>query len=79
MIRETSEENSTEAVKGHKPVRMSKALAFTPPRMDWEATNLPDELARFKQYCSLYLQNLKLIFLTRRGYPIFCSGLRDKG
>ena len=30
--------------------------AFTPPCMNWEAQDLPDEFARFKQYCNLVFQ-----------------------
>ena len=85
MPRETSSENSTEAGKGHKPARMAKALAFTPPKMDWEATNLPDELARFKQYCSLIFTgpfadlsdkervSYILLWIDRQGVDIYNS------
>ena len=30
--------------------------AFTPPCMNWQAQDLPDEFARFKQYCNLIFQ-----------------------
>ena len=32
------------------------SAAFTPPCMNWEAQDLPDEFARFKQYCNLVFQ-----------------------
>ena len=32
---------------------MATSLGFTPTSMNWEASNLPDELANFKQYCNL--------------------------
>ena len=32
------------------------AAGFKPPSFDWDSDNLPDELARFKQYCELVFQ-----------------------
>ena len=34
-------------------MKMATSLGFTPPSMNWEVSNLPDELANFKQYCNL--------------------------
>ena len=35
---------------------MAEAAGFTPPSMDWQAADLPDEFERFQQYCLLVFQ-----------------------
>ena len=35
---------------------MAEAAGFTPPSMDWQAADLPDDFERFQQYCLLVFQ-----------------------
>ncbi|KAK3719566.1 hypothetical protein QZH41_006864 [Actinostola sp. cb2023] len=65
------------------------ASGFTPPSMNWEATDITDEFARFKQYCNLVFDgpyskksaieksSYILLWIGRQGVDIYNSFVWD--